>query len=360
MTPFPFLRPGGDGLHTVHTKREIKLPLQYQIYNASNELEIKRNWEKAWKNVGIMPTLLGVPFDTGGGIHRGANWGPLELRKMLRSLLKNYADAGDIWVVPQLTTDKILNDETILKVQQALYGSGHEHERHWPVSPLSMLDHFASFYFSHYKAPLLTLGGDHSISAPLISNFIKKHPHAAIIHFDAHTDLMTSRLGIDHCFATWAAQVSTQLNDHNRFIQLGIRSSGKNKEFWEHHFPVTQYWCPDLISTPPQEVARKLINQFTQQNVDALYLSFDVDCLDCLDLPFTGTAEANGLSIKWCEAFLTEFTKSSIPILAADIVELAPYVNMTDHTFDSSKILEDFSVIPKIISKLLLQSGEAV
>ena len=62
----------------------------------------------------------------------------------------------------------------------------------------------------------------------------------AIIHFDAHTDLLTERLGIDLCFGSWCTHILEDLNSPSHLVQLGIRSSGKTKSHWENTFGVKQ------------------------------------------------------------------------------------------------------------------------
>ena len=73
INPFPYLRVGGNGLYTVHTKKNLRIPIQQQFYRAADDGLIESIWKEQWKKLGSMPTLLGVPSDAGGGIHRGAN-----------------------------------------------------------------------------------------------------------------------------------------------------------------------------------------------------------------------------------------------------------------------------------------------
>ena len=111
---------------------------------AVSEQRVLSIWEESLNNTLPLSkcVILGIPSDNGGGIHRGANWGPLFLRESLISTrvnLKAY-DIGDIRVVPQLLHDKYLNDETIKSVRRALYQSD---AINLPVSPLSIAYDFA-------------------------------------------------------------------------------------------------------------------------------------------------------------------------------------------------------------------------
>ncbi len=350
MSPFPYLRPGGDGLYTVHTKKELKTPIQQAFYQTSDELEIAESWIKQWSEVGTRPTILGIPSDIGGSIHRGANWGPLFLRKQLIPLVNHFVDAGDILVVPQLLDDQMLNQQTIEQVRMAIYGKTLD----LPVSPLSMLKHFTAFYFSHFQAPLLSLGGDHSISAPIIGQLLKNSPDLAVIHFDAHTDLLYQRLGITHCFATWAQEIANQINNPDRFIQLGVRASGKPKDYWEDEFPITQHWAQEISKADAADFAKKIVRQIEDSGATSLYLSFDIDVIDAKECWSSGTPEANGLSVSWIEQFLNVLSQRSLPIKGIDIVEFAPFVNF-EQTIESPTIsYQNIQRITTLLATLLL------
>jgi agmatinase len=339
-----YLTPPGEGVFTVHTGADKKQLLQKKLF--TEEVVIKNEVRSVWENnlESVLPTMetviLGITSDTGGGILRGANWGPLYLREYLHTKnvhspkesqynkeLKAF-DIGDIRTIPHLLHDKYLNEETINHCRQSLYGS---EKINLPVSPLSIAEDFATHFHDLYPAKkIFMVGGDHSTSYPMVKAFLKakkaQNKNVALIHFDAHTDLLEERLGIDLCFGSWAYHVLPYLNSPKQFIQLGIRSSGKNKEFWENKFHHSQYWTAEILERGPIVVAKEIIKSLKDQKVDELYVSFDIDCLDSEYAMSTGTPEKNGLSPYEPMAILQELYEH-FPITGADLVEIAPLVS---------------------------------
>ncbi len=318
----------GNGVYTVHTARDKKERLYQSLYKQTENIE--SIWKKQIESLPTFSTcILGLPSDNGGGIQRGANWGPLFLRDTLlqsRDELKAF-DLGDVRVIPHLLHDKYLNDETIKKCRKALY---QDSEINLPVSPLSIAYDFAkSFHECFPGKRLFTIGGDHSASYPVVRAYLEakkaQGKKVALIHFDAHTDLLTERLGIDLCFGTWTAQVIEYLESPAHLIQLGIRSSGKDRAHWEKTFSHKQYWTEELLGENLQRSTDEIINHLKNLNVDELYISFDIDCLDEKYAGATGTPEANGLS-PFEPMFIMQTLFDHFKITGADIMEIAPQV----------------------------------
>ncbi|MFT6070187.1 MAG: agmatinase [Bacteriovoracaceae bacterium] len=312
------LCPPGDGVFTVETAKERKEKLQQKLYG--NE-DCKSAWLKSLGSLKDSPTvLLGVPSDTGGGILRGANWGPLALREYLN---EDYFDVGDIRVVPHLLHDNYLNTKTIENVRHALYQKSCD----LPVSPLSLAElAIESILEVNPKAKIFSIGGDHSVSAALVPPFIKKYPNLGILHFDAHTDLLEERLGIDKCFATWAAHILPSLDHPQNMAQVGIRRSGQVKEFWEKKFGISQYWSQDVFDLGPDEISKKIIAQFNAKGIKDVYISFDIDAIDSEYASATGTPETGGLRPHEASIIIDSVTPH-FNIVGADMVELAPFIN---------------------------------
>ena len=86
------------------------------------------------------------------------------------------------------------------------------------------------------------LVGDHSVSYPCVKNFFehkkKTKTKAGLVHFDAHTDLLDKRLGIDLCFGSWTYHVLPFMEDPTAVAQIGIRSTGKDRQTWEKNFGI--------------------------------------------------------------------------------------------------------------------------
>jgi agmatinase len=316
----------GNGVFTVHTAQDKKEKLFRAYYKTSKVETAKAKWEESLDNIDdSRPMLLGIPSDCGGGIQRGANWGPLLLRQEIIEDKKSFHDLGDVRVIPHLLHDKYLNDETIKSCQKAMFGKSCK----LPVSPLSITEKTTFDVYKKFpQAHILGLGGDHSISYPLVKSWLetrKVKSKAAVVHFDAHTDLLNTRLGIDFCFGTWTNQILKYLKTTDHIVQLGIRSSGKNKKHWKTTLGVEQIWADEFNKMGVVKVFEKIKKQFSKLGIEEIYISFDIDALDELYASATGTPEKNGLIPSDCIA-LFHLLKNEYQITGADVMEVAPFV----------------------------------
>ena len=198
--------PPGNGVFTVNTAKERKDELHHKLFNVSgDEDKVNEAWKKKLADINSYDKafMLGVCSDCGGGILRGANWGPLFIRnEILKSSARNYLDIGDIRVIPHLLHDKYLNPQTLASCRDALYKDSNAA---YSVSPLSITyDVLSALYKYIDRAGVFSMGGDHSVSYPLVKSYLEyaglKGKKVGLLHFDAHTDLLTKRLGIDLCF----------------------------------------------------------------------------------------------------------------------------------------------------------------
>lgn len=323
-----YLCPAGNGVHTVNTGKERKAKIQKALYHSSQESEIFKNWSEYITNYQdtTKPCLIGVTSDNGGGILRGCNWGPLYLREAFSPLSQKYYDLGDIRTIPHLLHDKYLNHQTLTSCRQALYN---DQNSKLPVSPLSILEDFSHHFFTHSNHSLISLGGDHSISYPLAREWIKaknqQKTKVAIIHFDAHTDLLDTRLGVDICFASWAYHCLELLEKPSHLVQLGIRSSGKDKKFWEKTLGVKQFWANEISPQTNQKIIQNIITDLKKDHIQELYISFDIDVLSSEYASATGTPEPHGLSPKLAIEIITALSKH-FKIHSADLVEVSPFL----------------------------------
>ena len=147
----------------------------------------------------------------------------------------------------------------------------------------------------------------------------------AILHFDAHTDLMDKRQGIDLCFATWAYQVLEDLDDPSLMIQFGIRSSGQPKEHWESTLGIKQYWANEINNKTIPQISDEVISHLEKFNIDEVYVSVDIDAMDEEYASATGTPEKEGLSPEMPAMILSPILDKFKPT-GADVVEVAPWI----------------------------------
>ena len=296
------------------------------LYNTTESEKAQKIWHKQLENLSSkIPMIIGIPSDNGGGIQRGANWGPLAVRMELLKMSTTFQDLGDIRVIPHLLHDDYLNEKTISKCQKSLYGKN----LNLPVSPLSMSEKALSEIYKKFpEAKIFGIGGDHSTSYPLVKEWLKSRKtlkKAALIHFDAHTDLSSSRLGIDLCFGTWTYQILKFLGSRHHIIQLGIRSSGQSKAYWKKNLGVEQLWAKEINKSGVEKTYKKIKSHLQKIHVEEIYISFDIDALDMKYASATGTPERDGLTPSTCAA-LIRLLSDDFKVTGADMMEVAPYV----------------------------------
>lgn len=324
------LCPPGNGVFTVNTAKERKEELHQALFGQTDNIE--QLWHGSISNLpsASKAVMLGVASDCGGGILRGANWGPLFLRSTLLTQYPDlpHFDLGDVRVIPHLLHDKYLNSATIANCRKALYQNP---ESDYPVSPLSITeDVLHDFYQQFPDKGIFAIGGDHSVSYPLTKAYLvakkAQGKRAAIIHFDAHTDLLVERLGIDLCFGSWCTHILDDLNARHHLIQVGIRSSGKPKSHWEGTFGVKQHWAHEVREHGVESVLATIKAQLADENIDELYVSFDIDAIDSEFASATGTPEPDGLFPEEAMTILRELA-AIYPITGADMMEIAPFTD---------------------------------
>lgn len=319
------LRPAGRGIHTPTSGSGHAKPMQRLLYQTDEPAQVETAWQGALAKLTEARTiLLGVPSDTGAGVLRGANFGPLGVRHAFLNKYGKYpqgvCDVGDVWCVPQLLHDEMLNEAQLSASRAAMYPNVTEA---LPVSPLSIAEHVMQTIAAlNPKARLVVIGGDHSVSWPAMlwadTLFPKKF---GVLHFDAHTDLLSSRLGIKYCFATWAFHAQALLSPQH-LVQVGIRASGKDKAHWTGTYPLQQFWASEV---PFQEasVSERIRAHFEKLGCEQIYISNDIDGTDISAAPATGTPEADGLKPEFVHQLIRDLAKH-FKIIGGDIVEVAP------------------------------------
>ena len=323
------LRPACGGIHTVSTGASEQRRIQRRIYRADSDEQVEARWQAALERLPeAKVAILGVPSDVGAGFLRGANMGPQAMRRELlseRSFLYDdprVVDLGDVLVVPQLLHDEMLTPEQLAATRRAIYG---ERAGSQPVSPLSVCE--AALRLQRELAPgcaPLVLGGDHSVGWPAVAAVAAGRERAlGILHFDAHTDLLETRLGVRYCFATWAHHANELVGRGKRLVQLGLRVSRKTREEWERTLDVRQYWMAELRERPVDEVAREIVSEWRARGVEGVYISNDIDGTDPLFGLATGTPEPGGMDPDHVLRIIQEVGRA-FPIWGSDLVEVAP------------------------------------
>ncbi len=334
------LRPAGGGLHLVSTGRAEQLALQRRLYGAATDDEVGARWRTALAGIaGARAIVLGIPSDVGAGFLRGANVGPQAIRTRLiddvpdwpaRLAAAGVVDIGDVFVVPQLLHDDMVSEPQKLASRQALYPTlAPEVAATLPVSPLSIAERALALVFAlNPRVIPFVIGGDHSTAWPVALALSRvRAPGWGIVQPDAHTDLLSERLGIKYCFATWSYHANELLGRGGRLVQVGTRASGKPREHWEQTLGVRQFWAEECRRRPAA-VLDELIAHLKATGVREVYFSNDIDGTDEAWADATGTPEGGGLEPDFVVELIQRLGKE-IGLCAGDIMEVAPPIQRT-------------------------------
>ncbi len=257
--------------------------------------------------------LLGVPFDSATSYRKGASFAPARLRAITPYLAPcteeglpldglRVRDYGDI--------KGDLNWERYFARVEAAAADALRHR-------------FALF-----------LGGDHSVTIPLMAAFSRSLPPGArmgVVHFDSHLDLADEFEGhrwSHACTERRALELPHLAPRHLTFT--GIRSwMADEVAVLRAHPEIGVHSAREVYTRGAEAVAREVVEQL--KDCDAVYFTLDIDGLDPAYAPGTGTPEAGGPSTR----DLLEFTRivfAGLPVRAMDVVEVAPPLDSADIT----------------------------
>ncbi len=257
--------------------------------------------------------FVGVPLDIGTSNRSGARFGPRQIRAE-SCLIRPYnmatraapfdslqvADIGDI----AINTFNLQKSITI--IEQA----------------------YDAILADNCKP--LTLGGDHTISLPILRALSKKHGPLGIVHVDAHADINDDMFGERIAHGTpFRRAIEEKLIDPKRMVQIGLRASGyasddfdwsraqgvrvvQAEECWYHSLAPLMQEVRDQLGSGP------------------VYVTFDIDGLDPAYAPGTGTPEIGGLSVHQGLEIIRGCR--DLHIVGGDLVEVAPAYDPSGNT----------------------------
>src|SRR6266567_823156 len=224
---------------------------------------------------GLDVALIGVPYDGGTSYRPGARFGPRAVREQ-SSLIRTWnpvlkvhpfqrlrvADCGDIDVVP-ISIERTF--EAITAKMDEVVAAG---------------------------AMPLCVGGDHSVTLPILRSVARRHGPLGIVHFDAHPDTWDEYFGSKFFHGTpFRRGVEEGLIDPRRMIQVGIRGPLYGPEDFAFH---------------------------DQHGIEVVR----IEAVDPAFAPGTGTPEVGGLTSY--EALVLVRALAELNIIGADVVEVAP------------------------------------
>lgn len=180
------------------------------------------------------------------------------------------------------------------------------------------------------------LGGDHSVTLPLLRAAHAQHGELALVHFDAHCDTWVDHFGEPSGHGTWTYEAITEgLVNPQYTVQIGLRSSGERaaREYVQDQggliFTARQMRGLDGAGLTPiiQTILERLGNR-------PCYLTLDIDCLDPAFAPGTGTPEPGGMTSSQVLTFLEAL--SPLNLIGMDCVEVAPAYDHAELTSNAA------------------------
>ncbi len=259
--------------------------------------------------------IIGVPYDGGLTCRTGARHGPREVRNqstLMRMInlatgvrpyeLARIADLGDV------------RFRSVFNLEQAI-------------------GDIERFFTAIAEAEVLPLavGGDHSVTYPILKALVGRRGQPfALIHIDAHTDTWPEFLGSKfHHGAPFRLAADENLIDPAHTVQIGIRGGQNFTEGLEYSRDkgmrvITIEEFEDVGWQAVAEETRKVVGE------RPVYLSFDIDGLDPVYAPGTGTPEAGGITMREAQRMLRALR--GLDFVGGDLVEVAPPLDANDVT----------------------------
>jgi agmatinase len=185
----------------------------------------------------------------------------------------------------------------------------------------------ASEIINRDKFPVF-LGGEHSITGPIVAAMAQKHSGLSVLQIDAHADLRDTYMGTPHNHAC----AMRRALEYARATQVGIRSMSPEEAAAAPQLPTEIFYDYNMRNE------ENWIERVVDSLGETVYITVDVDGLDPAIMPATGTPEPGGLS--WYETLaLLRRVIETRNVVGCDIVELAPLPGMVAPNFLCAKLI---------------------
>lgn len=255
---------------------------------------------------GVNVAILGVPYDGSTSYRSGARFGPRAIREQ-SLLLWGYNNAqqvapfdvlkiidyGDVDVVP---VDVAATHRAIEQTASTILQAG---------------------------AKLITLGGDHSLSLPLLRAHHRRHGPVAVVHFDAHPDTWDEEYPtFKYSHGTpFRRAIEEGLIDTAAYLQIGIRGPTAGPQ---DYLDARQLGARLITIDEASDLGVKGIVSEIRQRVASrpLYVTLDIDAVDPAFAPGTGTPEVGGFTSYQILQLLRGL--AGLNLIGADVVEVSP------------------------------------
>jgi len=253
---------------------------------------------------GLDVGILGIPFDGGVSFRPGARFGPKEVRNH-SLLIRPY--------------HPVLRTSPFSRLRVADCGDV-------DTNPMDILDTYGRIEAAVDRitaagAVPACVGGDHSISLPILRAVARRHGPVALVHFDSHQDMWEQYFGNRYFHGTpFRRALEERLYLPGAAVEFGIRGpvyAEDDFEFGRTH-GVTVVRAEEIH----QQGVEAALGRLERVRGRKVYVSFDIDSVDPAFAPGTGTPEVGGLSSAQTLALLRGL--AGMEIVAFDIVEVSP------------------------------------
>lgn len=262
---------------------------------------------------GLDVAVLGIPLDIGTSWRSGTRFGPKEVRAE-SAMLRPYnlgtgaapfdslqvADIGDLAINTFSLSDSL---RIIAESYDAILMS---------------------------DAVPLAIGGDHSITLPILRAIAKRHGPVALIHVDAHADVNDHMFGEKEAHGTvFRRAYEEELIDPAKTYQIGLRGTGYSSEDFSEAtgWGFQQFLAQDLWGRSLAGLGAEIRRDIGDVPV---YITYDIDSLDPAYAPGTGTPEIGGLTTPQALELIRAF--KGLNIVGGDLVEVSPPYDTTGNT----------------------------
>jgi guanidinopropionase len=257
--------------------------------------------------------LIGVPWDGGTTNRAGARHGPREIRNYSSLIRRIHPLSG---IAPyELCQVGDLGDV--------------------PINPIDLMDSLTRIerFFDDVAAAgtlPLSAGGDHLMTLPIMRALGRKRP-VGMVHFDAHCDTADSYFGgSKYTHGTpFRRAVEEGVLDPKRTIQIGVRGSLYERDDWQFSYDAGMrvVRIEEFFEIGWQKVANEVLRVVGD---GPTYVSFDVDGLDPIYAPGTGTPEIGGFSTFEAQQMVRAL--KGLNLVGGDVVEVSPPFDPTGMT----------------------------
>jgi arginase len=262
-----------------------------------------------------IPALLGIPFDAQSSYLRGAGEAPAKIREALR------CEASNLWT--ELGVD--LGVAGIYDDAGDLAFSGKD--------AFAAIEAGVAALVEQGKRPV-SMGGDHSITYPIVKAFAGHYRELTIFHFDAHPDLYDEFEGNRLSHACPFARIM-EAGLVKLLVQVGIRTANRHQREQAERFGVE---VVEMRSLPAYDKLKA---------AGPVYISFDMDVLDPAFAPGVSHREPGGMSVREAIAHLHAIEGE---IVGADVVEYNPVRDVAGVTaMVAAKILKE--ILGKMLAR---------